>query len=76
MVDSKIIDEGKLIGIYIKDLRLSDCKLNVIGKGNKERIVYINDACRRALDAYLSVRSFTVERGEFWAASSIWRLDR
>lgn len=28
----------------------------VVGKGNKERTIYINEACRTALDEYLAVR--------------------
>lgn len=31
--------------------------LRILGKGSKERVVYLNDACREALDRYLAVRS-------------------
>ncbi len=34
----------------------SDGTLTVIGKGNKERIVYLNSACTAALEEYLAVR--------------------
>lgn len=30
--------------------------LTIIGKGNKERTVYLNDACTKAINGYLSVR--------------------
>lgn len=30
--------------------------LSIIGKGNKERTVYLNDACLKALDNYIKVR--------------------
>lgn len=30
--------------------------LTIIGKGNKERTVYLNEACMRSIDAYLAVR--------------------
>lgn len=33
-----------------------DGAMTVIGKGNKERMVYLNDACLTALKAYLAVR--------------------
>lgn len=36
--------------------------LRVLGKGNKVRIVYLNDACKQALDAYLAVRRPIVGR--------------
>lgn len=48
---------SELVGINLSDIREDTIKL--LGKGNKERIVYINDACRRALDAYLVVRKPT-----------------
>ena len=31
--------------------------LRVIGKGSKERMIYLNDACREAIRAYLPVRA-------------------
>ena len=34
----------------------SDNTLTVLGKGNKERIVYLNNSCLEAINAYLAVR--------------------
>ena len=34
----------------------SDGTLTVVGKGNKERMVYLNSACKNAIDEYLAVR--------------------
>lgn len=45
---------SELIGLNLTDVR-EDC-IRVLGKGNKERIVYLNEACRSALDSYLSAR--------------------
>ena len=47
---------SELVGINIKDIDFEDCKLNVVGKGNKERTIYLNRACMRALSDYLNVR--------------------
>ena len=47
---------SELVGINIKDINFSDCKLNVIGKGNKERTIYLNKACMNAINSYLVVR--------------------
>ncbi len=47
---------SELVGINIKDISFEDNKLNVIGKGNKERTIYLNEACQRALKTYLEVR--------------------
>lgn len=47
---------SELVGINIKDINFNDCKLNVIGKGNKERTIYLNNACMNAINAYLRVR--------------------
>ena len=46
---------SELIGINLGDIN-SEHMLKIRGKGNKERIVYLNDACVRALDAYMQVR--------------------
>ena len=47
---------SELVGINIKDIDFSEYKLNVIGKGNKERIIYLNKSCISAINAYLNVR--------------------
>lgn len=46
---------AELAGLNLSDVR-SDNSLRVIGKGNKERTVYLNDACQKALAAYLPKR--------------------
>jgi len=47
---------SELVGINIKDIDFEDCKLNVIGKGNKERTIYLNRSCMKAIADYLEVR--------------------
>ena len=46
---------SELCGINLGDIR-SDGTLRLLGKGNKERIVYLNDSCKEALAAYMKVR--------------------
>ncbi len=46
---------SELCGINLGDIR-SDDTLRLLGKGNKERIVYLNEACREAIKAYMAVR--------------------
>jgi len=47
---------SELVTINIKDINFSDNKLNVIGKGNKERTIYLNKACVNAINDYLKMR--------------------
>lgn len=47
---------SELVGININDINFSECKLNVIGKGNKERTIYLNKACMKAIAEYMEVR--------------------
>lgn len=47
---------SELVGINIKDIDFSDDKMTVIGKGNKERTIYLNKACMKTINDYLSVR--------------------
>ena len=46
---------SELCGLNLSDIR-PDGTLRLLGKGNKERIVYLNDACTSAISAYLAVR--------------------
>ena len=45
---------SELVGINLSDIK--DDSLTVLGKGNKERTVYLNNACREAISEYLKVR--------------------
>ncbi len=46
---------SELCGLNLSDLR-SDGTMRLLGKGNKERIVYVNQACEDAIKSYLAVR--------------------
>lgn len=48
---------SELVGINLSNI--SDRNLRVLGKGGKERTLYLNDACVAALNAYLAVRAQT-----------------
>lgn len=47
---------SELVGINVSDIEFSECKMKVIGKGNKERTIYLNKACMKAIEEYLSVK--------------------
>lgn len=46
---------AELVSLNLSDIR-SNNTLTVTGKGNKERTIYLNDACIDALNAYLPLR--------------------
>jgi site-specific recombinase XerD len=45
---------SELVGLNLGDIQ--EDALRVLGKGDKTRIVYLNDACKQALNQYLQVR--------------------
>lgn len=47
---------SELVGLNMTDIDFKETKMRVLGKGDKERMVYLNDACIAALQAYLQVR--------------------
>ncbi len=47
---------GELVALDVRDLDLVRGEVRVWGKGNKERVVPLPDAARKALAAYLAVR--------------------
>ena len=49
------IRRSELVGLNITDVY--EDRIRVVGKGNKERFVYFGSACRKAIDAYMPVRS-------------------
>lgn len=46
---------SELVSLNYNDIR-SDRSMKVTGKGNKERTIYLNDACIEAFEAYMKVR--------------------
>lgn len=47
---------SELVGLNISDIDFYENRMKVLGKGNKERIVYLNSACVDALGKYLKIR--------------------
>lgn len=47
---------SELVGIDITDISFEEMRMRVLGKGNKERYVFLNKACISAINAYLAVR--------------------
>lgn len=52
------IRRSELVGLNITDVY--EDRIRVVGKGNKERIVYFGTPCRKAIDAYLEERKKVV----------------
>ena len=47
---------SELVNIDLTDIKFDERTLKVCGKGNKERILYLNDATNEAISKYLEVR--------------------
>ena len=47
---------SELVGINVSDIDFYENRIKVLGKGNKERMIYLNSACIDALRAYLAVQ--------------------
>ena len=47
---------SELVGINLTDINTDMTSLRVTGKGSKQRMIYLNDACRAALEAYYRER--------------------
>ena len=49
---------SELVNINISNIDFSESKMTVIGKGNKERTIYLNNACMKVINDYLSIRPY------------------
>ena len=47
---------SELVSIDLNDIDRFLRSVRILGKGNKERIIYFNDACRAALEEYIPLR--------------------
>ena len=52
------IRRAELVGLNLTDVY--EDRIRVVGKGNKERIVYLGSACKKAIDSYLEERKKVV----------------
>jgi site-specific recombinase XerD len=50
------VRRAELVGIDVSDVNFAEKTIRVIGKGNKQRTVFFNEATAHALEAYLRVR--------------------
>ncbi len=48
---------SELVAIDLTDFDTDMTSVRVLGKGSKERMIYLNDACRAAIKAYLTIRN-------------------
>jgi len=47
---------SELVGLNLQDINLDERSMRLLGKGNKERIIHINDSCADAIIRYLAER--------------------
>lgn len=47
---------SELVGLNMQDVDLDERTMRLLGKGNKERIIHVNDACADAILTYLPTR--------------------
>lgn len=67
---------SEIVGLNLSDIR-SD-HLRVVGKGSKERVVYLNDATAEAINSYLLVRKNepAIDKAAFFLSNRKTRISR
>lgn len=65
---------SEIVGLNLSDIRPDH--LRIMGKGSKERMVYLNDACVDAINDYLLVRKSiaTVDKNAFFLSNRRTRM--
>ena len=67
---------AELVNLNLSDFKLNEKTLIVTGKGNKQRMIYLNKACVDAIEAYLTVRPADGIKGDDRNALFISRLKK
>lgn len=67
---------AELVGLNLRDIDLEKRTMKVLGKGNKERMLYLNDACVDAIKSYLRTRPVDGLKGDDRNALFISRLNK
>lgn len=67
---------SELIGLNVMDIR--ENTVRILGKGNKERVLFLNDGCKQAISDYLVVRNAMtlVDKEAFFVTSRKTRITR
>ena len=68
---------AELCGLNVNDVNFENETMIVTGKGSKQRVVYLNDACISALKKYLYILPQSLGDGqqmEIFASLSHWRI--
>ena len=67
---------SEIVGLNLSDIRADN--LRVVGKGNKERVVYLNDATAAAINDYLLVRKSinAIDRNALFLSNRRTRISR
>jgi site-specific recombinase XerD len=65
---------SELVGINISKIK-GDI-LTVIGKGNKERTIYLNNACLKAIESYMNVRPKDAESDALFLSERKSRINK
>jgi site-specific recombinase XerD len=64
---------SELVGMNTDDVNFEQRSLRLKGKGNKERVIFINDACVNAMKAYLEIRKEPPVTSPDWKAFFVSR---
>ena len=67
---------SELVNLNLSDINFDEKTITVIGKGNKQRRLYLNDSCESALRAYLLSRPVDGLKGDARNALFISRLNK
>ncbi|MBE6844821.1 MAG: tyrosine recombinase XerC [Ruminococcus sp.] len=51
---------SELVGMDITDINFDDQTARILGKGNKERIIYLNEACVKSIQEYIDSRENSI----------------
>ena len=67
---------SELVGLNLSDYSRDNRTLRVLGKGRKERIIYLNDACVSALDEYIDTTRPQVEQTAIFLSANKTRINK
>ncbi len=67
---------AELCALNLSDIDLDNRTMRVTGKGNKQRMLYLNDACVEAILSYLQVRPHDGLQGDARSALFVSRLHK